>query len=151
MKHDVIKKSHLRSLEKGIAKDLLFPQKMLYGNDLQALFHRKSLLINTSTPFMRNLRQLVEGSGFVIILTDEQGCILQIDGDSDILHNARLFDMVLGAYMAEDSVGTNAMILQLRKIARFNLLPKNILLMLTIAGPVLLLRYMPRMALLLAP
>jgi|GEM_PF-2587310 len=45
MKHDVIKKSHLRSLEKGIAKDLLFPQKMLYGNDLQTLFHRKSLLI----------------------------------------------------------------------------------------------------------
>jgi len=115
MKHDVIKKSHLRSLEKGIEKDLLFPQKMLYGNDLQTLFHRKSLLINTSTPFMRNLRQLVEGSGFVIILTDEQGCILQIDGDSDILHNAQLFDMVPGAYMAEDSVGTNAMILAIKE------------------------------------
>ena len=115
MKHDVIKKSHQHNLEKGVAKHTFFPQKMLYGNELQTLFHRKSLLIKTSMPFMRNLRILVEDSGFVVILTDEQGCILQIDGDSDIMQNARLFDMVPGAYMAEDSVGTNAMILAIKE------------------------------------
>lgn len=111
MKHDVIKQSHLRSLEKGVEKDLLFPQKMLSPKELQSLLHRKSLLINTSSPFMSNLRMLVEGSGFVIILTDEQGCILQIDGDSETIHDSKLFNMVPGAFMAEDSVGTNAMIL----------------------------------------
>lgn len=115
MKHDVIKQSHLRSLEKGVNKDLLFPQKILSPKELQNILHRKSLLINTSTPFMSNLRMLVEGSGFVIILTDEQGCILQIDGDSEVLHDANLFNMVPGAFMAEDSVGTNAMILAIKE------------------------------------
>lgn len=115
MKHDVIKQSHLRSLEKGLNKELMFPQKMLVSQEMQMLFNRKSLLINTSVPFMSNLRMLVEGSGFVIILTDEQGCILNIEGDEDTLRDAKLFNIVPGAYMAEDSVGTNAMILGIKE------------------------------------
>ncbi|MFN3554781.1 MAG: sigma-54-dependent Fis family transcriptional regulator [Bacteroidales bacterium] len=109
MKHDVIKQSHLRSMRKGIEQDLLFPHRMLSGKELQSLLQRKSLLIDMATPFMHNLHRLVEGSGFVIVLTDEQGCILQIDGDSGVLHDAQLFNMIPGAFMAEDSVGTNAM------------------------------------------
>jgi len=111
MKHDVIKQSHLRSLEKGIKRELLFPQKVLSAKELQSLLQRKSQLINVSTSFISNLSSLVEGSGFVIILTDEHGCILKIDGDSNILHDSKQLNLTPGVYMAEDSVGTNAMTL----------------------------------------
>ncbi|TVQ16677.1 MAG: PAS domain-containing protein [Bacteroidetes bacterium] len=109
MKHDVIKKSHARSVMNGMEEDRLFPRKMLKGSQLEALLEKNQYLIETSLPFIKNLYTLVKGSGFVITLTDGQGCILELTGDAETMRDASLFDMIPGAYMDEDSVGTNAM------------------------------------------
>ena len=58
---------------------------------------------------MKIIYDFLVGSGFFIILTDKDGCILNIIGDKGILDAARDMDMVIGAYMDEKSIGTNAM------------------------------------------
>ncbi|MFW5687762.1 MAG: sigma-54-dependent Fis family transcriptional regulator [Bacteroidota bacterium] len=109
MKHDVIQKSHARSIMNGLEKDHIFPRKILRGGQLEILLEKNQYLIETSLPFIKNLYTLVKGSGFVITLTDNEGCILELTGDAETLHDASLFDMIPGAYMNEESVGTNAM------------------------------------------
>ena len=55
------------------------------------------------------LYDILKGSGFFILLTDSEGCILMVIGDHDILLEAAKMNMVVGAYMDEKSIGTNAM------------------------------------------
>ena len=47
------------------------------------------------------------------ILTDENGCILNVIGDEEILEEAFAIKMIPGAYMDEENIGTNAMSLAL--------------------------------------
>lgn len=107
--NELVKNSHSRSHSYGIEHDLLFPLRILAGKELQELFQKNHYLIHVSLPFLHHLHELVKGSGFVIILTDGKGCILEIMGDSETIRDARALNMIPGAYMAEDSVGTNAM------------------------------------------
>ncbi len=109
MKHDVIQKSHARSIMNGLDEDHMFPRKILRGSQLEHLLEKNQYLIDTSLPFIKNLYTLVKGSGFVITLTDNEGCILELTGDAETMRDASLFDMIPGAYMNEESVGTNAM------------------------------------------
>lgn len=107
--NEIIEKSHSRSANYGIEQDLLFPKKILRDDDLNRLLLENESLINTATPIIQNLYKIVKGSGFVIILTDGNGCILDLLGDSETVRDAKALNMIKGAYMAEDSVGTNAM------------------------------------------
>lgn len=107
--NEIVKQSHTRSLQYGIDPGLMSPRRILSGKELHELLEKKVSLINESLPFIRHLYEILKGSGFVIILTDEKGCILEITGDSDTILDARELNMIPGAYMAEDSVGTNAM------------------------------------------
>ena len=115
MKHDVIQKSHARSILNGLEEDRLFPRKILRGRELEILLDNNQYLIETSLPFIKNLYTLVKGSGFVITLTDSEGCILELTGDTDTMRDASLFEMIPGAYMNEESVGTNAMALAIEE------------------------------------
>ncbi|BDX36817.1 sigma-54-dependent Fis family transcriptional regulator [Tenuifilaceae bacterium CYCD] len=112
---EIIEKSHCRSANYGIEHDLLFPKKILQGEDLRKLLIDNESLINTAIPIIHNLYDIVRGSGFVIILTDGNGCILDLLGDSETVKDAKALNMIKGAYMAEDSVGTNAMGLAIRE------------------------------------
>jgi transcriptional regulator with PAS, ATPase and Fis domain len=105
----IIAKSHYRSAKYGIEKDLLFPKRILSGDELSELLATNELLISVSKPIIQNLYSIVKGSGFVIILTDREGCILDLVGDAETVKDAAALKMIVGAYMAEDSVGTNAM------------------------------------------
>lgn len=107
--NEVIEKSHSRSVKYGIEHDLLFPKKILWGDELDRLLDSNESLITTASPIIQNLYSIVKGSGFVIILTDGKGCILDLMGDSETIKDASALKMIKGAYMAEDSVGTNAM------------------------------------------
>lgn len=50
----------------------------------------------------------LRGSGFFVMLTDRDGCILNLTGDESIIIQARKLKMVEGALMHEKSIGTNA-------------------------------------------
>ncbi|MBC2580376.1 sigma-54-dependent Fis family transcriptional regulator [Clostridium sp. DJ247] len=64
-------------------------------------------LINVAYPIMKNLYSIVSGSGFAIILTDKEGCIINIVGDKELISIEDL-NFFIGAIWTEKSIGTNA-------------------------------------------
>jgi PAS domain S-box-containing protein len=104
-----IKESNRRSKAYGIDVKQKESKKVLNQNELDEKIKEKSNLIMTSSPFIENLYNLVKGSNFFAILTDEEGCILNMIGDDDILKKSFQNALVPGAYMGEEYMGTNGM------------------------------------------
>ena len=65
-------------------------------------------LIKAAEPFMREIADFVEDSGFVVVLTDQEGFVLKVVGDKETLNKAKDLKFVQGAFWSEDKVGTNA-------------------------------------------
>ncbi len=105
----VINQSHERCQLMNLSKDLVFSQKILDDVELQQKFAQKRSMIQTASPYMEHLINIVKGYNFFALLTDEEGCILAALGDDKILGEAFRLKMVPGAYMDEESIGTNAM------------------------------------------
>lgn len=106
---EIIKKSHERSNKYGIETSRIYPKKILTKEEIPLLMKKNRDLIRIASPFIKILYDFLEGSGFFIVLTDNEGCILSTIGDKDILAAAKELNMVVGAYMDENSIGTNAM------------------------------------------
>jgi sigma-54 dependent transcriptional regulator, acetoin dehydrogenase operon transcriptional activator AcoR len=106
---DYIKSSHKRSKEYGVELGRMFSTKILRGNELEEKMAENKELIEATSPFLRQLCDFVKGSGFFAILTDWEGCILDIQGDDDVLSEALSLEMIPGAFMHEKHIGTNAM------------------------------------------
>ncbi|HWQ62347.1 MAG TPA: sigma-54-dependent Fis family transcriptional regulator [Negativicutes bacterium] len=80
----------------------------LADDAMQALLADKQELIKIAKPFMANLYKFVEGSGFVVVLTDERGYIMEMFADEDILRNPMTNNFFRGASWREEEAGTNA-------------------------------------------
>ena len=106
---DYIQRSHVRSIEYGVELGRMYSSKILQGEALQAKMGDNWELIETASPFLQQLCDFVKGSGFFAILTDGEGCILDIQGDEAVLREATRLEMIPGAYMHEQHIGTNAM------------------------------------------
>ena len=104
-----IQRSHDRCRSMGIDVHQVFSSKILQGDALHKKLEEKRELIIAAEPFMNQLYNFVKGSSFFAILTDEEGCILSVIGDENILSEAFQFKMIPGAYMDEQNIGTNAM------------------------------------------
>lgn len=81
---------------------------VLGSGELKALLEKNEAIIRTAKPFMQNLYQFFRASSFVVVLTDVQGYILELFGDSDRIRSARDLSFVPGANWQDDQVGTNA-------------------------------------------
>lgn len=106
---ECVKKSHERCRAKGLDVNIEYSNKIIKGTELRDVLNRKSELIEISKPFIEQLYKFVKDSGFFTILNDEKGCILNVIGDEDILEEAFSYQMIPGAYMDEENIGTNAM------------------------------------------
>ncbi len=78
------------------------------GEELDQILNKRKCLIDIARPIMANLYRFVAGSGFIVMLTDERGYILDTMGDDDTLANARQISFFKGANWGEEAVGTNA-------------------------------------------
>lgn len=111
-KHDkkiIIRRSHHRSKFFGIEPERRYPKHMLEGSDLDAHLENKKELIDIARPVINQLLETIEKTEFIVVLTDEAGCILIIEGDEKTLMAAQELNMREGAYMSEQSIGTNSM------------------------------------------
>ncbi len=106
---EIIKKSHQRCEEYGVNKEQIFPSRILKGNEVSTKLARNEFLLRTASPFIDIIFESVTNSGFFILLTDNEGCILKSVGDPDIIGQSEKLNMVVGAYMNEKNIGTNAM------------------------------------------
>lgn len=84
------------------------PHRYLDNVRFAKRLQEKETLIKIAKPFMANLYKFVQGSGFVVVLTDEHGYILELFGDEDKLENARTQNFFRGASWREEEAGTNA-------------------------------------------
>jgi transcriptional regulator of acetoin/glycerol metabolism len=69
--------------------------------------------MGSAKPFLQVLESAVKGSGFIITLADEDGYVLEVLGDEDILKMASANNYLVGCRRAKDEVGTNAIGLSL--------------------------------------
>lgn len=58
---------------------------------------------------VRQLYDAVKGNGYVVILTDAKGIIINIVGDKKIMNFAESLYLIPGANCSEDAIGTNSM------------------------------------------
>jgi transcriptional regulator of acetoin/glycerol metabolism len=79
----------------------------LNERQLEKLINKKINLIDVARHFMTNLYRFVAGSGFIVMLSDEQGYILEIMGDSETMANASELNLSKGSSWIEEEVGTN--------------------------------------------
>jgi len=108
-----INRSHERCKSVNIDVDRMFSSRVLTGDELNGRLIANQKLILTAAPYMDQLYGFVKGSNFFAILTDQEGCILSVIGDEEILSRAKKLKMAPGAFMDEKSIGTNAMSLAL--------------------------------------
>ncbi len=101
--------SHERCKKYEISYNQTYSNKILNEKELFLKMEDSRELILASAPIMNEIYNFVKGSNFFSILTDNEGCILNVIGDEDILTEAFSFKMIPGAYMDEKSIGTNAM------------------------------------------
>lgn len=80
----------------------------LEATTFHEMLKQKEELIKIAKPFMANLYRFVQGSGFVVVLTNEQGYIMEMFGDEDTFNNAMTKDFFQGASWGELQAGTNA-------------------------------------------
>jgi len=107
---DAIDPMFLRSWQRCLAKNLN-PERpiamTLPDPQIRINLQRRQRLIEVAKPFLENLYQLVQGSGFVVVLLDEECCILALMGDKEILE--RDYHFRVGEFWDEGTKGTNAM------------------------------------------
>ena len=72
------------------------------------LLGNKDTLIKIAKPFMSNLYKFVQGSGFVVVLTDENGHIMEMFCDEDMLQKPMTRNFLQGSSWHEYEAGTNA-------------------------------------------
>lgn len=89
------------------------PMQMAPG-ELEQRREAKQELLEISLPIMKNLFSFVEGSGFIVSLTDRDGVIIESIGDRDTADLAADNGLVAGARLNEEVSGANATGLALR-------------------------------------
>ncbi len=75
---------------------------------LERRLGEKERLIEVARPFMRDLCGLLNGTDFQVVLTDEEGLLLEVMGDKTILSRTREVQLCPGATWSEAQKGTNA-------------------------------------------
>lgn len=76
--------------------------------DVRVLLEKNQDIINIAKPFMANLYQFFYNSGFIVVLADNNGYVMECFGDQSSLTSARKIHFVPGASWRECDVGTNA-------------------------------------------
>ncbi|MDD5169187.1 MAG: sigma-54-dependent Fis family transcriptional regulator [Syntrophales bacterium] len=100
--------SWIRCKDLGIDPLKQSDNKVLAGQELQALLESNTELIDVSRPFMKNLFRFLKGSGFLVTLCNSDGYLLEIIGDHDDLDLIRKSKGVVGALWDEKSSGNSA-------------------------------------------
>ena len=108
-KKPFVQHSHQRCDQMGIERSQVYSKLILTGDELFDRLAEKRELIENAEPFINQLYRFVKGADFFALLTDEDGCILTIIGDENILKEAFSYKMIPGAFMDEPNIGTNAM------------------------------------------
>lgn len=109
--HDTIRsiivKSWGRCKSLGVDPHQRIVKRVLTPAQFSQKLEANRLLLEFSIPLMKDLHQFVKGSGFIIALSDAEGYLLEIIGDSVVSIDAARGNFVKRADWSEASAGTN--------------------------------------------
>ncbi|MFB3924997.1 MAG: sigma-54-dependent Fis family transcriptional regulator [Syntrophales bacterium] len=80
---------------------------VLSEEELTVVLDKNRELIDLCLPFMQHLYNLVMGSGFLVVLSDSNGYLLEIIGDPDVKESVKRGNFIVGACWSEEVAGTN--------------------------------------------
>jgi sigma-54 dependent transcriptional regulator, acetoin dehydrogenase operon transcriptional activator AcoR len=112
---DIIRASHKRSLDLNVERERVQPTVLVRGAELETRLKKNMRLLKIATPFVHLLYEFVSDTGFVVLLTDDQGCIIEIVGDEELIGNSKPYGLGVGAFMSEESIGSNAISIALHE------------------------------------
>ncbi|MEW6425843.1 MAG: sigma 54-interacting transcriptional regulator [Bacillota bacterium] len=69
---------------------------------------KNSYLLEVVSPFIDLIDGLIQGTGFIVVLTDKNGFVLEMKGDEQVIRQAGENNFCVGANRSERAVGTNA-------------------------------------------
>lgn len=101
--------SWIRSRSYGLTPSNVQPL-LISSDELHDRINNNQLLYNITSSFMDYLYQFVKGSGFAIIFADNEGYVLKLIGDENIVQVAATKDIPLveGSCRSEKAIGTNS-------------------------------------------
>ena len=105
----IIKESHKRSEGYGVKKNSELYKRLGDKRELDKVLDFNKELLEVSLQYINMLQCALKDEDFIMILTDNNGCILYINGEEKLLKDFSKKNLIVGAYMDEESIGTNAM------------------------------------------
>jgi transcriptional regulator of acetoin/glycerol metabolism len=102
-----IAQSWHRCKEAGVDPYSIIKGIKLHEQELNQRLRQKKTLMDIAIPFMQKLYEFVTGTGFVVILADEEGYILEMYGASDTVVKGKEINLVKGSRWVEEVTGTN--------------------------------------------
>ncbi len=81
--------------------------QLLVAEEITQLLDARKYYLETVRHFMTHLYELVKGSGFIVLLADERGYVMETLGDADTLSSAAKVNLIQGACWVEAEGGTN--------------------------------------------
>lgn len=84
------------------------PLAVARETQLDLLRHDNELLIRAARPVIERLKDFLADSGYVVVLSDAKGRLLDVVGDSAIRRRLAHIDFVPGGHWSEAAAGTNA-------------------------------------------
>jgi transcriptional regulator of acetoin/glycerol metabolism len=78
------------------------------GSELKDVLQASQHLIKIARPFIHNLYGFVKGSGFQVVLADNDGLIVEAIGDPEIIKKTKQVQLCPGGHWSESVKGTNA-------------------------------------------
>jgi transcriptional regulator of acetoin/glycerol metabolism len=103
----IIARSWKRCREIGINPYFVEGQEVISQQCLKDTVKTYSNLMTIAKPFMKALYEFVAGSGFLVLLTDNNGIVLEIIGDQEVAELAKNAKLGIGANLSESKIGTN--------------------------------------------
>jgi transcriptional regulator of acetoin/glycerol metabolism len=82
--------------------------EVLCGEELERRIRENMDLLEIAKPMVKNLCRFVAGTGFVVMICDRYGYVLEIVGDEDNLATLEKANFRKGSCCSEDVLGTNA-------------------------------------------
>lgn len=102
-----IVQSWKRSKEAGVDPFKGISHSVLSQHQLEKLQKEHKELIDIARPLMVSLYEFVSDTGFIVMLSDENGVVLEMVGDQDTLARVSEFNSKKGACWVEKEAGTN--------------------------------------------
>ncbi|GGO83525.1 hypothetical protein GCM10011348_27510 [Marinobacterium nitratireducens] len=98
-----------RRCRQQVDPDLREAPQSVSGAELERRRYRESELRMAAAPVLRRAGELLFRADSLVLLTDAEGIVMDVEGDLDIRRDAAGVNLSIGSCWSERSVGTNAM------------------------------------------